>query len=410
MNLPELGLILDRNGRIARPEPSPSDPITFSDQALAGFNLSGLSHSIIQSARTQSMPPRRLASRGRAETPEDFRRRVMKEQDLVDIDEDISQMDLKTLRHHFGYKNGKIKLGIFCRNVVWQAWRFTQAGRPPVFVQKGGNVRSLRYHVKTITEKHTWSFGKTTDFHKLFGNALSDLTGAGLLSYRDLNFIDNNRINRWVAPSYGIKNVIFMAEKRSFIDELHRIGPKYGVTVQTTGGVASRVTVETMLLEMADAGHDLTEPFVVLAAVDVDPAGWNIAASFVEQMLELGLSKVRTFRPYGNRRPKQPWIDVVSVDSLDPQFVETQRHPLRVGRRAANLADEWVRATGGLYGRGGKDWALSSEAFLGSLEEHIAEKLEAFTPKDYAYSKIAVYKSLAQPLKNYMAARLASRA
>jgi hypothetical protein len=332
----------------------------------------------------------------------------MKELDLVNIDEDISQMDLKTLRRHFGYKNGKIKLGIFCRNVVWQAWRFTQAGNPPIFVQKGGNVRSLRYHVKTITEKHTRSFGKTTDFHKLFGNALSDLTGAGLLSYRDLNFIDNNRINRWVAPSYGIKNVIFMAEKRSFIEELLRIGPKYGVTVQTTGGVASRVTVETMLLEMADAGHDLTEPFVVLAAVDVDPAGWNIAASFVEQMLELGLSKVRTFRPYGKRRPKQPWIDVVSVDSLDPKFVETQRHPLHVGKRAANLADEWVRATGGLYGRGGKDWALSSEAFLGSLEEHVAHKLEAFTPKDYAYSKIAAYKNLSRPLKNYMAARLTS--
>jgi len=425
LNLAKLGLILDANGQIARPEKTILDYIAegtptaadfgfeVSDQLLAGLNLSSrlfpAGPSILQSARTQSAKLRKMASRRRAETPETFRRRAMKEQDLVNIDEDIREMDLKTLRRHFGYKNGKIKLGIFCRNVVWQVWRFTQAGKPPIFVQKGGNVRSLRYHVKNITDKHTWSFGKNTDFHKLFGNALSDLTGAGLISYCDLRFIDTNRVDRWVAPSYGIKNVILMAEKRSFIEELLEIGKKYGVTVQATGGVASRVTIETMLLEMADAGHDLTEPFVLLAIVDVDPAGWNIAASFVEQMLELGLGKIRTFRPYGKRFPKQPWIDVVTIDSLDPDFVTLQRHPLRVGRRAAKLADEWLRATGGLYGRGGKDWALSSEAFLGDLDAHVAEKLKPYSPPDYAYSKITAYKSLSQPLKNYMAARLTAQ-
>lgn len=425
MNLAKLGFILDSKGRIARPDRTIVDYVAegastaadfgfeLSHQDLVGLNPSGsffsATPSIVQSARARSAPRKLISRRRRAETVETYRRRVKKELDLVDIEQDIRTMDLKTLRRHFGYKNGKIKLGIFCRNVVWQIWRFTQAGKPPLFVQNGGNVRSLRYYVKTITTRHSWSFGKTTDFHALFGQALSEITAAGLISYRELNFIDTNRGDRWVAPPYGAKNVILMAEKRAFVEELLRIGKKLGVTAQTTGGVPSRVTVETMLLEMADAGHDLTKPFVVLCIVDFDPAGWNLAASFIEQMLELGLSKIKTFRPYGRRRPKQPWLDVVSVRSLDREFIEQERHRLNVGKRAKNLADEWIRATGGLYGRGGKDWALSSEAFMGGIEAHVVKKLKRFLPDDYAYPKIAAYRSLDRPLKNYIAARLSSQ-
>jgi hypothetical protein len=268
----------------------------------------------------------------------------------------------------------------------------------------GGNVRSLRYHVKTITQRHSRSFGRNTDFHKNFGAALSALTGAGLISYRDLNFIDTNRIDRWVAPSYGAKNVVVMAEKRSFSEELLKVGHNLGVTVQATGGFASRVTVETMLLEMADAGHDLTKPFVVFAMVDFDPDGWNVADEFVTQMLELGLRRVRRFWPYGRKKPSQPWIDIVSVRELSSEFLDRERHKLSGGRKS--VKDEWLQATGGLYGRGGKTWGLSSEAFFGRLEQYLSQKIQRYLPEDYLYHKITNFESLEQPIKDYIAAKL----
>ena len=430
MNLAKLGLILDSKGRIKRPretlldlakaESSTAREYGFevADQVREALGiLSVMSHqslapvltksSLIASSKNSSSE--RPHSKGatkkkKVETLRSFRQAAKKDQDLEDIDEDISKMDLKTLRKHFGYKNGKIKLGIFCRNVVWQIWRFTQAGKPPPFVVKSGNVRSLRYHVKTITETHTRSFGRTTDFHSLFGEALSKLTGAGLLSYSDLNFIDNNRVNRWVAPSYGAKNVVVIAEKRSFSEELLDLGKSLGVTVQCTGGNASRVTVETMLLEMAENGHDLTEPFLVFAMVDFDAEGWNVAQEFVTQMLELGLSKVRSFRPYGRKKPRQPWIDIVVAREMGTDFLDEQRHPYRTTKK--NVTAEWLTATGGLYGQGGKKWALSSEAFLGYLEEHLTAKLKKFLPKDYQYHKIEAMRSLIHPLTNYAAEKL----
>lgn len=371
---------------------------------LANSTFVLFSHNSFEGSR----PSRRPTKSTKVETLQSFRQAAKKAQDLKDIDEDISKMDLRTLRKHFGYKKGSIKIGVFCRNVVWQVWRFTQAGNPPVFVRKGGNVRSLRYHVKTITETHTRSFGKNTDFHKNFGQALSDLTGAGLLSYRDLNFIDNNRVNRWVAPSYGAKNIVVMAVKRGFSDELLDLGKKLGVTVQCTGGNASRVTVETMLLEMAENGHDLTEPFVVFAMVDFDAEGWNVAQEFVTQMFELGLSKTRGFWPYGRKRPRQPWIDIVAVRELGTDFLDEQRHPFRVKKK--KLTAEWITATGGLYGQGGKEWALSSEAFLGYLEEHLTSKLKTFLPQDYKYHKIEAMRSLIHPLTNYAAEKLIAQA
>ena len=432
MNLAKLGLVLNSRGRLTRPKKTflalleeeaarhYGYKFDFSEHLRHAFSNIPTPISLLASdpsnflfsttsGKASAQSSRPIPGKKNSESLSEYIERAKKKLDLIDIDEDISQMDLATLRKYFGYKNGNIKLGVFCRNVVWQIYRFTQAGKPPQFVVKGGNVRSLRYHVKTITLRHAVSFGRTTDFHPLFGEALSVLTGAGLMSYRDLNFIDTNRVNRWVAPSYGAKNIIAIAEKRSFAEELIKVGKTLGVSVQCTGGLASRVTVETMLLEMADQGHNLTEPFIVFAMVDFDPDGWNVAASFVQQMLELGLSKVRGFWPYGRKKPRQPWIDIVAVKDLDIEFVDQQRHRLPAGRRSMSLADEWIQATGGLYGRGGKKWALSSEAFLGYLEERLESKLKRFLPDDYRYHRIEAFKALSDPLKDYISAKLFSQ-
>ncbi len=420
MNLANFGLALDSRGKIARPDTGPLDinatapdygvdiaeifeEAISSVSGTSGLNIGPRLFSAAQSARRRSSRPRRR----KREHPVAYRRRVKNKLGLVDIDQDIRDMNLKTLRRHFGYKNGKIQRGLFCRNVVWQVYRFTQAGQPPFFVKDGGNVRSLWYHVKPIVTRHSRSFGKKADYDGMLSDALTDMTNAGLLAYRDLNFIDQNKVNRWVSPRYGSTNIVIMAEKRSFSQKLLDIGKEYGVTVQCTGGFPSRVTVETMLLEMAEAGHDLTKPFIVFALVDADPAGWNIASTFVNHMLELGLKKVKGFRPHGRRRPVQPWIDVVDAKDLETKFVQECRHRLTVKKRARALADAWVRATGGLYGRGGKRWALSSDVFMSFIDDHIQKKLPKFlSDRHQDYKKIVTYESLDQQLKNYIAARV----
>lgn len=427
MNLAKRGLILDGKGQIVRPKPPVLDfeSSTARDLGVEITDIirnlfrSGASPLTLQAAvpgiLSTTKAPRRTPTRtskrrqNRPETPLEYHKRVKKELGLLDIDQDIREMSLETLRHHFGYKNKKIQRGLFCRNVVWQVLRYTKAGKPPMFVQNGGNVRSLWYHVKALVGRHAWSFGKNVEYDGLFSEALTEITNAGLMEYRELNFIDQNRVNRWVAPHYGTKNLIIMAEKRAFSEELLSIGRRYGVTVQATGGVPSRVTTETMLLEMAEAGHDLTQPFIVFAMVDFDPDGWNIAQTFVEHMLGLGLKKIKAFQPYGRDRPRQPWIDIVSVGDLNVDFIEENRHPLKIGKRSKALGDEWVSATGGLYGRGGKQWALSSEVFLGLVDEHLEKKLPKHLSNLELYQQIVAYQSLDQPFKNYIAAKLSAQ-
>lgn len=416
MNLAKLGLSLDQNGKIVRPNFDTAHEILESLASVPGTeaNLSSLAlpgqlsmysqRDFASSSSSLNRFQSKWYERMRKEHPIAYRLRIKKALGLLDLDDDILTMDLKTLRQYFGYKNGRIKSGLFCRNIIWQVYRFSQLGKPPQFVEKGGNVRSLWYYVKRLTTKHSRSFGKSTTFDDLFSTALTEMTNAGLFSYRDFNFIDQNKANRWVSPSYGATNIILMAEKRSFSEELIRLAKQYGVTAQAVGGVSSRVTVETMLTEMADAGHDLTKPFLVFAMVDFDPAGWNIAQSFVEQMLDLGLAKIRGFWPYGRDYPRQPWIDMVSIRDLDTEFIKERRHKISKKQKSA---DEWITATGGLYGRSGKKWGLSSEIFLGLAGEHLAKKLPKYLPEDHErYQKIVAYESLDRPLKNYIAARL----
>ena len=410
MNLMKMGLLKDSKGKISRPstEPAslrtvsgsppspPGSPSTYGDASPPPPYTSPLV------ARSRKIE----LSKKLEETPEKYRERVKKELEILDLDQDINTMDLRTLRRHFGYRNDKIKVGMFARNIIWQVARMTDKGNAPFFVAKGGNVRSLWYYVKTIVESHQRSFG-TEKMEGTFSSELSTMSAKGLISYVDLNFIDVNRADRWVAPAYGTTNVVLMAEKRAFSDEFLSLGKHYGVTVQATGGQPSRVTVENLLLDMHNAGHDLTKPFTVFALVDCDPAGWNIASSFVEAMLELGLSKVNSFWPFGRQRPRQPWIDIVSVKDLDPAQVEQFRHPLSIGRRERVIANEWIQATGGLYGKDGLTWALSSELFLGYISEHLKRKLPRYLKTEpEAFQKRVAMEKLAPSLAHLVSIKL----
>lgn len=426
MNHEQLGLWFDKDGHLitSRQAAYPS-PLLYESRCFASPDSTFASARLIALSQPGALPrkTKRPASQRRpqspgavsprpetitpkpGETPETFRKRVRKSLEILELEQDILTMDLDTLRRHFGYQRGTIKRGMFVRNVIWQVYKQTREGNPPAFVRNGGNIRSLWYHVKNLVRRHSRSF--SGDLDDLFSAELTTMTSLGLLGYRDLNLVDTKATGRWVAPPYGTSNVILMAEKSAFSSKFIDLGKKYGVTVQTTGGVSSRVTVDTMLSEMAEAGHDLSKPFVVFALVDYDPPGWNIAEEFINQMRDLGLKKVRAFSAYGPRKPLQPWIDIVSLSDLDSPFLEKYRFELSRNVRRTRLADQWVAATGGLYGRGGKEYGLAADELIDLVDEHLARKLPEYlqrSPEDF--QRLAAFDDLVRASKDYLTARV----
>lgn len=58
---------------------------------------------------------------------------------LIDLNVDITTMNLRTLRRYFGHKTEEtIDGALFIRNVIWQLYRFTKAGKPPPIIENGG--------------------------------------------------------------------------------------------------------------------------------------------------------------------------------------------------------------------------------------------------------------------------------
>lgn len=430
MNLAKLGLALDENGALAPPDyiPPPEEPeeeeFDFEPSAPAygaSFSMMAATGGHRAKARRRSKPRRRPRTEPEepkekappfdlkpkpGETPEAFHKRVKKALGLLDLEQDILDMNLAELRSFFGYKKGTIRRGLFVRNVIWQIYRQVQASTPPTFVKNGGNVRSLWYHVKPLVRRHSKSFSGD-DMANLFSAQLTIMTRLGLLSYRDLNLTDSDSAGRWVSPLYGTTNVILMAEKSAFSSKLIELGKRYGVTVQTTGGASSRVTVDTLLTEMSEAGHDLTRPFTIFVLVDIDPAGWNIAEEFIKQMKELGLKKVHAYHPYGEDRPLQPWIDIISATDLDTEFLAKYRFELKTQTRKTKLSDEWIKATGGLYGRNGKEHGLAADELIQFIDEHLARKIPEHLKQDpQVFSRLSALDDLVESTKRYLTARL----
>lgn len=322
---------------------------------------------------------------------------------IVDLEQDILTMDLDELRRHFGYKNEKIKKGLFVRNVLWQIYGQIQAGNPPDLLAEGGNVRSVWYCLKPTVTRHRVSFG-TSDLYSMVSGSLLDMVVSGLFSYRDFNMEDDRAQYRRLAPVYGNPHVVVIGEKIAFVSRFFRYANFFGVTTQMTRGLPSVIMADTMLTEMAEAGFDLGQQFVVLSFTDFDPVGFNVSQTFIEHLRMLGIRRVRRFKQYLRR---SYWLDIVPPSSLPADFRQTNSYRIPASVQRTKLAEEWIQATGGVFGRKSKKLGISAEELLGVLPDRIGTQLAPFLAGDLDWIyRLRTFEQLQQALESYLLERI----
>ena len=320
-------------------------------------------------------PAKTKSKAKKASSPEEKREELKKKFGLIDFAEDITQMTLEKLREHFGYQSGTINKALFANNVIWQVYRQIRDGQPPAYFAKGGSIRCFWYIVKKVVQDHPRVFKVKKDLDSLFSKQLVQMIKLGLLSYKDLNIIDDRKGFRKIAPLYGNPHIILLGEKFSFLSKLIEVALQYGITVQCSKGMPSLVMADTMITEMAEAKYDMSQEFVILTFTDFDPTGWNIGNTFVRHLKHLGVKNVRTFDQYPTKRN---CLDVVCPHELPSDFVERARLTMRAKLQRAALTKRWAIATGGLYKRGGTEYAVSAEEHLEVFDQMLANKIAPF--------------------------------
>jgi hypothetical protein len=340
----------------------------------------------------------------KANSPTEKREELKKKFELVDFAEDITQMSLTKLREHFGYRSGKINKALFANNVIWQVFRQIRDGRPPAYFATGGSIRCFWYIVKGVVQEHPRVFNVEKDLDGLFSKQLVQMIKLGLLSYKDLNIIDDRKGFRKLAPLYGNPHIILLGEKFSFLSKLTEVALQYGITIQCSKGMPSLVMADTMITEMAEAGYDMSQEFVILTFTDFDPTGWNIGNTFVRHLKQLGIKNVRTFDQYPTRRS---CLDVVCPHELPSDFVERARLTMRTKLQRAALTKKWAIATGGLYKRGGTEYAVSAEEHLEVFDQMLAEKIAPFLrQKPEAFTRLINLEYLSETMGQYLLERV----
>lgn len=331
-------------------------------------------------AKAKAKPPKETP------LPGELQEKLKKKFKLVDFAEDITQMSLDTLRRHFGYISGSINKALFVNNIIWQVYRLGKTGDAPAFIKNGGNIRSFWYYVKKVVRDHPRVFNVDKDLDSLFSKQLSKMVKDGLLSYKDLNITDDRGAVRRLGPSYGNPHIILLGEKISFLSKLIDVGLQYGITVQCSKGMPSLVMADTMLTEMAQAGYDMSQEFIILTFTDFDPTGWNIGNTFARHLNDLGVKNIRSFNQYPTPRN---CLDVVCPHDLSSDFLEGARNKITAKLQRGALTRRWANATGGLYKRGGTDYAVSAEEHLDFFDAMLAEKIAPFLRrKPEAFTKL----------------------
>lgn len=349
-------------------------------------------------------PAKAKAKAKKTKTPEDQLEKLRKKFEIVDFDEDITQMNLDTLRRHFGYISGTINKGLFVNNVIWQVYRLVKAGKAPEFIKNGGNVRSLWYYVKKVVQDHPRVFKVKKDMDSLFSKQLTAMVRAGLLSYKDLNITDDRESFRRLAPLYGNPHIILLGEKFSFLSKLIEVALQYGITIQCTKGMPSFVMADTMITEMAAAGYDMSQEFIILTFTDFDPTGWNIGNTFARHLKQLGIKNIRQFNQYPTPRD---CLDVVCPHELPPDFLERARNTIKTKLKRAALTRKWAIATGGLYKRGGIEYAVSAEEHLEFFDAKLAEKIAPFLrQKPEVFTRLINLEYLSDMMGQYLLERV----
>lgn len=288
--------------------------------------------------------------------PPEERDRVLETLQIRHFDQDILRMDLKELRKHFGYRTtGHIRKEVFFRNVIWQLFEKLQAGESLEFVKKHGFIRGMWYHIKTPITRYRALRGR---FYGTMIQVLADMVRWKLINYRDFNFRDKD------APLtlIGTENphILVFAEKDGQISMLEEINDTYGCTVITLGGSPSLMSCSYLVDGLRAQDIDLDQEFHCFSLVDFDPDGEDTAHDFICNLILFGITRFHPFQQYGGTYRR---LDLLQPQTLGEADIENSRYTLpTVVQRSAQCL-KWARRTGGVNGRGSREYGLESDEF-----------------------------------------------
>lgn len=227
------------------------------------------------------------------------------------------------------------------KSIIWQAYQKIKVGEEPEIV---GNIRTFWYsHVKIVISKLPQShLGKTDPYDlmtRLFTEMVLDL---GLFRYADFSFTDENWENRRIGTTQPA--TLLFSEKRGWVRYLRRKHEQYGVSILALGGFPSALTSEYTALaiqKVLEPGQKVR----LVGIVDYDPSGYQIAASFRDQLERSGLA-------------------IESLETMiDPRHY-TQReldlYVYHLSLKQKTKVEKWIQATGGVDG---DPYGLESESF-----------------------------------------------
>ena len=152
--------------------------------------------------------------------------------------------------------------------------------------------------------------------------------------------------------------VALLLEKNSLGGDARQLVERFGFTVLISGGSTKLIDAEFLALELAQRGIFEVE---LLALVDYDPAGWDLAEGFVPQLERYNL------------RVRGKVVMVVTAECFTQREIRLHAYPCPTSTPAlATQTRRWLEKCGGIHGQA---FGIGADHFRPL--ERIVERLEA---------------------------------
>lgn len=257
---------------------------------------------------------------------------ILEHEGIAHFERDLRRFSLEELKEHFAaVSSGRIILTKVIKNLVWQAACWIRGGR---IDGVEGNLRSFFYQwVKPVMARIPGALEQERDPYDTMLDVFVELVEKyRLFEYADLDLVDDNWEHRRVGKRFP--HLFVFSEKTGFFRLLRKTHEEYDVTVVALGGFPSLLSSEYLVRELRKA-TPLARSFVGFSIVDWDPAGYQIARSFLSQLDGLGLGQF-------NHEP------LIRPEHYTAEELRLFRYPLP--RRQKTKNQNWLEETGGIEG------------------------------------------------------------
>ena len=283
---------------------------------------------------------------------------ILEREGIKIFEKDLRRFSLEEISEHFGaVSSGRIILTKVIKNLVWQAVCWIREGRIEGIE---GNLRSFFYQwVKPVMARIPGALEQERDPYDTMLDVFVELVEKyRLFEYADLDLVDDNWEHRRVGERFP--HLFVFSEKTGFFRLLRKLHEEHDVTVVALGGFPSLLSSEYLVRELREA-TELERSFVAFSIVDWDPAGYQIARSFLSQLGGLGLAQFQ----------HEP---LIRPEHYTQEEVQLFRYPLPTRQRTKN--QNWLEETGGIEG---ELFGLEADSMPRSrLRDLLREKLNPY--------------------------------